>query len=62
MWTIDEFQFNDALKKTVAPKVLIDAVSQLYQLPINGHTELRPWVQAVITHHVPLLAKCVIVS
>jgi len=62
IWTVDEFTYRPELRVDVSAKVLIDAVSQLYQLPINGHTEIQAWLESVKKCHVPHLAKCVISS
>lgn len=60
-WTMDELTVHPELVGEAPAGALIDAVSQLYQLPQTREREdVRAWLALVKDFHLPLLTNCVI--
>lgn len=61
VWTMDELSFHPELITETSERLLIDGISQLYQLPvIDRSLSLKAWFEAVKTYHLPALANCCI--
>lgn len=61
VWDLEKVGYAPEHIKEVADRVVIDAISSLYQLPLGAPGEpLRTWVDRVRCCHVPLLSNCVI--
>lgn len=60
-WTLLKCELREELIKDVADSVLIDAISQLYQLPLGRPgLSIEEWLKSAALVHLPLLSKCVI--